>query len=305
MHAILGLLPERGLRPIGDFVGDLLSSVRGQAMHDDRVAPRSGEQGGVYLVSRRESIDSLLRLGFLAHARPHVRIQDVGLAGRFVRVVREVKMAGGLSSERLCLRHDVALNLVADRRGDGEVGADQRAAENQGVRDVIAIADIGDFHPLELAEALVHCEQVADSLAGVAIVAQSVDHRHRGVPGQVEHVLVAEHTGHDRVDVTAQDAGHVTDRLALAEGDLARREVQSVAAQVQHGHVERYARAQAGLLENHPQRFALQIRGISAPFPVGLERRRQIQQADQLLGSQVGQREKVLHADTPRRNVRR
>src|SRR5262245_53063419 len=47
VHAVLGLIPDGGLRAVDHLVGDLLAPVCRQAVQDDRVRCGEGEEAGV------------------------------------------------------------------------------------------------------------------------------------------------------------------------------------------------------------------------------------------------------------------
>ena len=85
VQAVLGLVPHGRLWSVKDVLGDLLAVVGGEAVEDDRaVAGLLHEVGGDAVAL--EVAKALLALGVLAHARPDVRVEDVGAADRFARI---------------------------------------------------------------------------------------------------------------------------------------------------------------------------------------------------------------------------
>ena len=108
--------------------------------------------------------------------------------------------------------------------------------------------------------------EVGQRLARVRVVAQRVDHRDAAVARHLLDVAVLEDARGDDVHVAAEDAREVADGLALAELDFALAEGGRVAAELGHGHLERDARAQRRLLEEHAERLPLEDRP-EAPFP--------------------------------------
>ena len=112
---------------------------------------------------------------------------------------------------------------------------------------------------------------------------------------QLEHVLVRKHTRHQGVHVSREHAGHIRDRLALTQPDLVGREIQGIAAHVAHGHIERDARAQAGLLEDHAQYLALQQRRIAPVEILLLQAYGQVEQVLYLCRREIRDSEKILH----------
>ena len=92
----------------------------------------------------------------------------------------------------------------------------------------------------------------------MVVIAQAVDHRNARPFGQFQNVLMLEDARHQGLYVAGKHACHIRNGFAFTEADFARRKVEGIAAHVAHGHIERDARAQAGLLEDHAQHFALE-----------------------------------------------
>ena len=110
--------------------------------------------------------------------------------------------------------------------------------------DVVAVANVGQAQAREAAEALVQGEQVGQNLARVLEVGEGVDDRHAGMLRQADHVGVQEDARDDGVGVAAEDTRGVDHALTLAEPDFGRRQVDGVAAELQHADLERHAGAQ-------------------------------------------------------------
>ncbi len=72
------------------------------------------------------------------------------------------------------------------------------------------------------------------------------------------HDLVREGADHDALHHALQVLRHVVDRLALAQVDLGRREVERESTQLLDADIEGHPRAQRRLLEDQGQRLALQ-----------------------------------------------
>jgi hypothetical protein len=86
---------------------------------------------------------------------------------------------------------------------------------------------------------------------------QAVDDRDRGPRRELHDDLVGAGPGHDPVHEPLEVAGDVAHGLAPAEHD-ALGEVDRMAAELGHPGLERDARAQARLLEQHRQRAPLE-----------------------------------------------
>src|SRR5262249_34918341 len=93
VHAVARLL-EREAAFAGEYLaGHLLAAVRRQAVHHPRVLWRQRQQVGVDLVAG-EALQPQLALALLAHARPDVRVDDVGLIDSVSRVAVLHQLAG-------------------------------------------------------------------------------------------------------------------------------------------------------------------------------------------------------------------
>src|SRR5205809_838652 len=79
VEAILGLVEDHRLRAVEHGVRDLLAAMGGEAVHDERARAGERDDALVHLIGA-ESAAAGLRLGLLAHARPHVGVDDVGAA---------------------------------------------------------------------------------------------------------------------------------------------------------------------------------------------------------------------------------
>ena len=94
-----------------------------------------------------------LGLGLVAHADPDVGVDRVGAGDGGARVVGQ-------------LRPVPLLELVAGGRGDDELDPGQLAGDRQRAGDVVAVADVGEAQPVEVAAALAQGQQVGERLAG-------------------------------------------------------------------------------------------------------------------------------------------
>ena len=102
-------------------------------------------------------------------------------------------------------------------------------------------------------------------------VAEPVDDGNGGLVRHLDRGLMREGANHYEVDGAREVARHILDRFALADPDVAGREVNRVAAQLRHPGFEGDARTQRGLLENHRESFAAQMRMLEADFQFGLQ----------------------------------
>ena len=135
------------------------------------------------------------------------------------------------------------VRLVTLGGGCDEVHPELRARDHQRVADVVPVSQIRDADAVELAEALTDRHHVGERLARVGLVREPVDDRDVRVGGQLIDVRLRERTDHDPVEVARKNAGRVLDRLAAAELQVACREVERRAPEVEHPCLEGDARS--------------------------------------------------------------
>src|ERR687888_1482379 len=98
MEAVLRLVPDGRLRSVEHLLGDLLPVVRRQAVEDDCAV--AGEPDELLVDAEAgEVAEPPLALFLLPHARPDVRVEDIGAAGRLARIVEELDRAACLASD--------------------------------------------------------------------------------------------------------------------------------------------------------------------------------------------------------------
>ena len=142
-------------------------------------------------------------------------------------------------------------------RGD-EVHPQLRAGDHERVADVVAVAEVGDADAVEPAQLLADRHHVGDRLAGVELVGEPVDDGDVGVLGELVDVGLLERADHDPVEVAGEHHRGVLDRLAAAELQVAGGEVEARPAELRDADLEAHARARGRLLEDHPERAALE-----------------------------------------------
>ena len=102
--------------------------------------------------------------------------------------------------------------------------------------------------------------------------------------GELNDVFVGKDTGHDGIDISGEDPADIGNQLAFSQADFTGREIQCVAAQMPHGHIERHHRV-AGSVSGRscpgPSRAADGVVPASAPFLLQLHS--EVQQLLQLL----------------------
>ena len=97
MHTVMRFGKDAGLWAILNFVGDFLSAMRRETVHDDTVRVGGGDQFPVDLIGR-EDFFAFGFFAFLSHADPGVRA--VGLCGAAGVVVTAARRQIGRASCR-------------------------------------------------------------------------------------------------------------------------------------------------------------------------------------------------------------
>jgi len=162
--------------------------------------------------------------------------------------------------------------LEPARRGDRHVDAVAGPGEDQRIRHVVAIADVGEPDATKPSLVFENGHVVGNRLAGMAEVREAVDDRHARVLGHLFDDVVAERADHDALGHPIEVHGDVMDRLALAKIDLGLRERHREAAELLDADVEAHARPQRRFLENEGERPALERAGVFLRMPLHLAR---------------------------------
>src|SRR5215211_5428748 len=292
VEAVLGLVEHGRVGAVHDLGGDLLAPVGGQAVEHHHVRGGGHHRVGGQLVGLEDQ-RPLAVLQLLAHGRPHVGVEHVGVLGRGGRVVGQLDAAAGGGGDLGGPADHLGDGLVAEGGGHGHVHAHLGPGEQQAVGHVVAVAEVAKADAGEVAPALADGLEVGQSLAGVGVVGEGVDHRDGAAPGQALQALLGEGAQHDGVDIARQDGRGVLEGLAPAELELGPGQGQRVAAELVDGDLEGDPGAGRGLLEDEGDAAAAQ--GVAGP-PVGLVPVGPVQQGGQLVGFDVVDRQEVSFA---------
>ncbi len=132
-----------------------------------------------------------------------------------------------------------------------------------------------------------HRDDIGYDLGGMVVIGEPVNHRHVRVGGEVGDGLVLERAAHEHVDHAREDLRGVVERLASAEMDLARLEIERVAAEVRHRRLERNASSRGRFLEDHAEvGVGKQFRGVP-PLVGRFQKHRQIHDVGELLPGEI------------------
>ena len=99
------------------------------------------------------------------------------------------------------------------------------SGKRQGACDVVAIAYKYDLQTLQMAFSLPDGEVIGHRLAGMTVIGEPIDDGDAGVLAHLLNHFMGEGADHDALHHAFQVLRHVVHRLAFAQIDLGRREV--------------------------------------------------------------------------------
>jgi hypothetical protein len=251
MQPVFGLVPHRAAQTVDHLVGDLMAAVRRKAVQHNRVRIGQCQELGIDL-KWPERLQAVSAVVLLTHRCPGVGGQDVGAFGGGPRVggYRD-RGAGGRGAPFGGGPHRLVGRECAGS-GDRDVNAGGGAAQQQRVRHVVgAVAEIGQFEPGQRPLAFGDRLQVGQHLAGMELVGERVDHRHRCGRGHRGEPILAEGAPHDRIDVAGQHFCGVAQRLVAAQLGAAGVDHHRVPAQLGNAQLEREPGPGRAFVEDH------------------------------------------------------
>ncbi len=288
MQPVFSLVPGDRTRVVEQVLADFLTTVGGQAMHEQGIGCRQVEHFAGDLV-RREVRQAPCSFLLLTHGSPDVGGHQVGATHRFLRVADDLHAVTAQG-------HEAWVRLVALRAGDAQLEVELPGSLDVRVAHVEAITDPGHGLALDRATVLEEGLHVGQQLAGVRFVRQAVDHRHPRVGGEFGEGAVGMGTDHHRIEHARQHDGAVADRLAAAQLGVARGQEDGLAAELDHAGLERHAGTGRGFLEDHAQHAVLQRFEQHASLAQVLQLDAAADHPEQFVGGEVQQGEKVPSA---------
>ena len=122
--------------------------------------------------------------------------------------------------------------------------------------DVVPVTDVREPDPVERAEALAERHRVGEHLQRVGEVGEAVDHRDRGVLGELLDLRLLVGANHDRGEEAREDERGVAVGLPARELELRRGEEERHPAELGDPDLEGDARSRGRLVEDEPDRAA-------------------------------------------------
>mmetsp|Transcript_4411 Transcript_4411/g.13916 ORF Transcript_4411/g.13916 Transcript_4411/m.13916 type:complete len:351 (+) Transcript_4411:67-1119(+) len=269
VESIFRLIKHNRLRPVDDLRSLLLAAHGGQAVHEHRrlVGELHETRGDL---ERHQSGEPLgLCVAGDAVRHPRVAVDRVDARDGLFSRAADLHAA---CAELLALLEDAILDgeVGAGRPRDAAVDAHDRARSHEVVGDVVlAVSHKREFQPSvdqgqRVAAELVLRErlQVGEHLHGVRRVVQSVDDGHRRVLRKPRNLRARPDARRHGIDHAREHGARVFISLLFAQRRVAGHVRDRVAPELSHAHLQRDARAQARLLEEHEQRLLLQSVGV-------------------------------------------
>src|SRR5260370_29980945 len=216
MQAIFRLLENNRTRRIHYAFADVRATVRGQAMHEDRIGRGMREKIVVHLISGKSGITHG-GFGLLAHAGPHIRVDRLDASHGFLRRAQDFDFPARFTRDTLGFGDNTGIRFVSGGRRDAQVSARARANAEQRMASVIAVADIGKLKAAQITEAFLECEEIAKRLARMIEVGQRIDNWNIRVRGKLVERILLEDAGDDAVYPALEAFRDIGNVFAFAE----------------------------------------------------------------------------------------
>ena len=225
------------------------------------------------------------------HTGPHIGINQIGVPDggrRGAQCLHRRPTAAPFP----CPFQSGGVQFVARRGGNAEIHPHRRQCQSQAARHIVAIADVSQLAPRQIALIFGDGRQIGHCLAGMFPIGQGIDHRHGGIFGQFQQAAVVIDPGHNAVPIAGQHPGHIGHRLPDAQAHLLRPQIKAVAAQLVNAHHKAGFGAERGFFKEQHYAFAAQSRG-GGPGRRGLQFQSPADNALRLRRVQVGNGKKM------------
>ena len=209
MHAIGCFLHHNALRAVYDAVGYLFAAAGRQTVHEERIGAVF-QQRFVDLKGLQRG-DSFCPFLLLSHACPDIGIHNGRTLNGHHRIGRFHNI--GSRENRFQMGAKSAVKLIGLRRGQCKSHSQQTTENRQRPSDVVAVADKRKLQSGHAANVLLERVNVGQRLTGMAIVAQSIDHRHRRRRRQLHERFVILHATDDSINILTEHAAKIGDAL--------------------------------------------------------------------------------------------
>ncbi len=252
MKPVLGLVEYNAMRAVDDLCGHFLTTVGGKAVHENGVFPGACHEFTSNLIAG-ELLLSDSGFLFVAHADPDIGVDDVRTAGGLPGVTHDQYFTFSTVTP---VAKNVPVRLVSLGAGKNKVHPHPGRCFDQGVGDVVAVADIGHANTSERSPLLQYGHQVSQCLAGMMKVGEGIDHRDRGVPGKFLYAGMLVCTDDHRVEVSREDLCGIGNGLSTSDLYLFPGEIERLPSELVYPRLEGNTRTGRGFLEDHAHAFS-------------------------------------------------
>ncbi len=188
------------------------------------------------------------------HRHPGIGDNQVSTLHRRLGVALELD----LRSLGAGLVDEYRLGVKLDRAGEGQIEAELPGGLDHRGGNVVAIARPHHLLARDRPVMLLEGQHIGHDLAGMGAVGQPVDHRHRGMLGQLQQRGLVEGADHDQVNIAAEHPRGVGDALAMAKLHLRAGERDGLAPHLPHPDIEAHPGPGRGFLEDQRDDVVLQ-----------------------------------------------
>src|SRR5579859_1906376 len=257
IHAVLRLIEYDRLRAVENFGSDFEAAVRRKTVHKGGVGSGKSHQFGIDLVGREDGFADIF-LGFETHAGPGIRVDGLGTGHGFAGIRQELNLGPGFPGDALGVCQDYGQRLIIRGSGDAQMNAEARGEIDQGMANVISVADIGELETPKRAESFLESKKIGQRLAGMKFIRESVDVRNCCVGGHFLKYFLFVDASDDAVDPAIEIAGDIGDGFTRAErgGSLGVVEKNDGAAHALDSDVKSDTSAERGFFENQSDKFS-------------------------------------------------
>ncbi len=245
MQPIFRLIEGNTLRALQNLVRDFLAAMRRQTVHHQGITLRHLDDLAIDLIVP-ENAPAALRLFFLAHARPNIRVNSVCSTDSFRYRLRNTYICAGGE----CLGKDIAIGLIAFWARQCERKRHYCCRLEPGMDHIIAVADKGDLQAVKLAFVLHQRLAVGQHLTGMIKIGQRIDHRNRGISGHLFECSLGKRAHGNQVYPAGQAARAIRRRFPRPEPNLRAAHEKNTTAQLIHADFKSRAGAQTGLFKH-------------------------------------------------------
>src|SRR5262249_46885296 len=139
--------------------------------------------------------------------------------------------------------HDRHIGLVRPRTSDRQGQSHLSCAQQPGVGHVVAVTNVGNASPFQIAKMLTQRLQCRENLAGVEHISEAVDNWDSCGLCEFYDRAMGKRADDNAVIIARQDTPKIFDGLTQAQDDLWVLKITGIAPELGHAYLERGTRA--------------------------------------------------------------